>query len=185
MYQGVRHGWSYWGHCFRPDRCPSRDRGSPRRAASGNPRRSQRDRQQRTDGVRAERKEAILGFLAAAQRVELILDRRELGLSAPEDPQDEKLHDLWLAKKAIELAYTHDTGQAAHDYTKALHAPMRNTVAPELAPTERDSRYAHASGTRRLGERPPEDPAMMPNRLVSLSCLPCDRDLGGTADRVL
>ncbi|MCX4826088.1 hypothetical protein OG883_41195 [Streptomyces sp. NBC_01142] len=108
----------------------------------------QRDRQHRTDAVRTERKEAILGFLAAAQRVELILDRRELGLPAPEDPQDEKLHDLWLAKKAVELACSHDTGQAAHDYTKALHAHMRNTVVPEQAPRTRDYRYAFMEAAR-------------------------------------
>ncbi|NSC20010.1 hypothetical protein FM076_01825 [Streptomyces albus subsp. chlorinus] len=74
-----------------------------------------RDRRQRMDARRAERKEAVLGFLAAAQRVELVLDRRELGLPAPDDPADEKLHDLWLAKKAVELACSHETAQAAHD----------------------------------------------------------------------
>lgn len=108
----------------------------------------QRDRQQRTDGVRAERKEAILGFLAAAQRVELILDRRELGLPAPDDPQDEKLHDLWLTKKVVELACSHDTGQAAHDYTRALHVHMRNTVAPVQASSKRDYRYAFMEAAR-------------------------------------
>ncbi|MGP3949589.1 hypothetical protein [Streptomyces sp. 7N604] len=108
----------------------------------------QRDRRQRTDAERAERKEAILGFLAAAQRVELILDRRELGLPTSEDPADEKLHDLWLAKKAVELTCAHETAQAAHDYTTVLHTHMRNTVPSEQNPAKREYRYAFMEAAR-------------------------------------
>ncbi|WP_189135312.1 hypothetical protein [Wenjunlia tyrosinilytica] len=83
-----------------------------------------------------------MAFLAAAQRVELILDRQELGLPTTEDPADEKLHDLWLAKKAVELTCAHETAQAAHDYTRALHTRMRNTAASEQSPAKREYRYA-------------------------------------------
>ncbi|MBB4779053.1 hypothetical protein [Streptomyces rapamycinicus] len=108
----------------------------------------QRDRQQRRDAERAERKEAISGFLAAAQRVELVLDRRGLGLPAPEDPADERLHDLWLAKKAVELTCSHETAQAAHDYTKTLHAHMRNAISPGQGATKRECRHAFMEAAR-------------------------------------
>ncbi|MFI6209196.1 hypothetical protein ACIBAI_22800 [Streptomyces sp. NPDC051041] len=102
------------------------------------------DRQQRTGALRAELKEA----LAAAQRGELILDHGALGLSAPEDAQDEKLHDLWLVKKAVELVCSHEMAQAAYDYTKALHAHLRNTVTPEQVSNKRDYRYACMEAAR-------------------------------------
>ncbi len=108
-----------------------------------------RDQQQRADAERNERKEVILSFLAAAQRAELILDRRDLGLPAPEDPEDERLHDLWLAKKAVELVCSHETAQAAHDYTEALHRHMRST-APQRgrSPAKRERRYAFMEAAR-------------------------------------
>lgn len=108
-----------------------------------------RDQQQRADAERAERKEAILGFLAAAQSAELILDRRDRGLPAAEDPEDEKLHDLWLAKKAVELVCSHETAQAAHDYTDALHSHMRNS-SPQggRSPVKRERRYAFMEAAR-------------------------------------
>lgn len=108
----------------------------------------QRDQRQRADAERTERKEAILSFLAAAQRVELILDRRKLGLPDPEDPEDEKLHDLWLAKKAVELVCSQEAAQTAHDYTNALHAHMRNTIATGQSPTKRECRYAFMEAAR-------------------------------------
>ncbi|MFI8849421.1 hypothetical protein [Streptomyces sp. 891-h] len=111
---------------------------------------TRRDRQQRADAERIERKEAISGFLAAAQRVELVLDRRDLGLPTPDDPADEKLHDLWLAKKSVELACPHATAQAAHDYTKALHTRLRNSEAHagEWVGIKRESRYAFMEAAR-------------------------------------
>ncbi|MEU5639637.1 hypothetical protein [Streptomyces milbemycinicus] len=107
-----------------------------------------RDQQQRADAGRTECKEAISGFLAAAQRVELVLDRRKLGLPAPEDPEDEKLHDLWLAKKAVELTCSHEAAQAAHDYTKALHAHMRDATATGGPPVKRERRHAFMEAAR-------------------------------------
>ncbi|GHG80536.1 hypothetical protein [Streptomyces griseocarneus] len=90
---------------------------------------AQRDQQHRAAAKYAERKEAILGFLAAAQRVELVLDRRNRGLPTVDGPEDEKLHALWLAKKPVELTCSHEAAQAAHDYAKALHEQMRGAVA--------------------------------------------------------
>ncbi|MFD8387529.1 hypothetical protein ACFV2X_55240 [Streptomyces sp. NPDC059679] len=108
----------------------------------------QRDRQQRKDVERTERKEAISVFLAAAQRVELILDRRKLGLPASDDPADERLHDLWLAKKAVELTCSHQTAQVVHDYTKALHAHMRDAVPTGQGATKRECRHAFMEAAR-------------------------------------
>lgn len=108
-----------------------------------------RDQQQRADAERNERKEAILSFLAAAQRTELILDRRDRGLPAPDDPEDEKLHDLWLAKKAFELVCSHETDQAAHDYTDALHRHMRSAPSQSArSPAKRERRYAFMEAAR-------------------------------------
>ncbi|OEJ36296.1 hypothetical protein BGK72_38710 [Streptomyces agglomeratus] len=89
-----------------------------------------------------------MGFLAAAQRVELILDRRQLGLPTSEDSADEKLHDLWLAKKAVELTCAYDTAQAAHDYTTVLHTHMRNTISSEQNLAKRESRAAFMEAAR-------------------------------------
>ncbi|MFE9612579.1 hypothetical protein [Streptomyces sp. NPDC006012] len=116
----------------------------------------QRDRGQRAALQRAERKTAIVDFLTAAQRVELILDRREIGLLVTEDPADEKLHDLWLAKKTLELTCSHETAQAAQDYTQALHIRMRGAVPPQGEPTKREYRHSFMEAARKaLGSSGP------------------------------
>ncbi|MER5472778.1 hypothetical protein [Streptomyces sp. NPDC002685] len=129
-----------------------------------------RDQLQRADGRRAELKEAILGYLAAAQRIELILDRRDLGLPDSSDPADEKLHELWLAKEAVDLTCPHATAEAAHDYARALHDLMRNADRAEGSPAKRECRSAFmevASGVLGLGtppvsrrQRPPYPPVL-------------------------
>lgn len=102
----------------------------------------QRDHRHRADLARSERKEAISGYLKAVQRVELILDRRKLGMPTLDDPEDEKLHDLWLAKKAVELVCSTEAAQAAHDYTTVLHALMRNESERGRSPVKRERREA-------------------------------------------
>ncbi|GAA4630338.1 hypothetical protein GCM10023196_055300 [Actinoallomurus vinaceus] len=85
-------------------------------------------RQQREQLVaeRGERKEAILGFLSAAQSVELLLDGHDFAGRRPEDDEVmDRLHGLWLAKKACELVCSAEVAQAAHDYTLALHRLVR------------------------------------------------------------
>ncbi|MFF7652996.1 hypothetical protein ACFZCY_24770 [Streptomyces sp. NPDC007983] len=106
----------------------------------------QRDQRQRADAARAERKEAISGYLKAVQRVELILDRRKLGMPTLDDPEDEKLHDLWLAKKAVELVCSTRAAQAAHDYTTVLHALMRSEQG--RSPVKRERREAFMEAAR-------------------------------------
>ncbi|MCA6091048.1 hypothetical protein LE181_02535 [Streptomyces sp. SCA3-4] len=108
----------------------------------------QRDQQRRADARYHERKDAILGFLAAAQRVELVLDRRNLGLPTTDAPEDEQLHDLWLAKKSVELTCSHETAQSAHNYTEALHQYMRDAATNSQSPAKRDSRYAFMEAAR-------------------------------------
>lgn len=102
-----------------------------------------RDLQRRGESERAERKEVILMVLAAAQKVELVLDRRSLGLpAAADEPEDQILHALWLAEKAVELVCLHEVAQAARDYTEALHRIIRDVVADDRAPTKRERRLA-------------------------------------------
>ncbi|MEU0843202.1 hypothetical protein ABZ370_27490 [Streptomyces sp. NPDC005962] len=100
----------------------------------------QRGHRHRADVARAERKEAISGFLKAVQRVELVLDRRKLGMPTLDDPEDEKLHELWLAKKAVELVCSTEVSQAAHDYTTLLHTLMRTPDDRGRSPVKRERR---------------------------------------------
>lgn len=106
----------------------------------------QREQRHRADATRSERKEAISEYLRAVQRVELILDRRKLGMPTLDDPEDEKLHDLWLAKKGVELVCSTETAQAAHDYTKELHALMRSERG--RSPVKRERREAFVEVAR-------------------------------------
>ncbi|QLH24931.1 MULTISPECIES: hypothetical protein [Streptomyces] len=106
----------------------------------------QRDHRHRADLARSERKEAISGFLKAVQRVELVLDRRKLGMPTLDDPEDVKLHDLWLATKAVELVCSTEAAQAAHDYTKELHALMRSERG--RSPVKRERREAFVEVAR-------------------------------------
>ncbi|GII87682.1 hypothetical protein Ssi03_56720 [Sphaerisporangium siamense] len=83
---------------------------------------------------RAERKSAILSFLEAAQRVEMIVDgQAQAGVSTASSDTEEALHQLWLAKKSVELFCSPVMAQAAHDYTRALHLSLRrpaDTIDP-------------------------------------------------------
>jgi hypothetical protein len=78
---------------------------------------------------RAERKEAIIGFLSATERVE-----QHRGQLAAEPGRDtgaliELMHAVWLAKKIIELVCSGTLAQAAQDYTLEL-----NRASQELRP---------------------------------------------------
>jgi hypothetical protein len=83
---------------------------------------ARRDAAQRAAEQRAERKEAIIGFLSAAERIE-----HQRGQLAARDDRDleqitEQMHAVWLAKKIIELVCSGDVAQAAHDYTRELNS---------------------------------------------------------------
>ncbi|MFB7248399.1 hypothetical protein ACFCYX_38835 [Streptomyces populi] len=107
-----------------------------------------RDLQRRVEAERAECKEVILVFLAAAQKVELVLDRRSLGLPTADEPEDQLLHSLWLAEKAVELVCLHEVAQAARRYTEALHQIVRDVAAIGQAPTKRECRLAFVEAAR-------------------------------------
>ncbi|MFF1416002.1 hypothetical protein ACFVX6_40615 [Streptomyces sp. NPDC058289] len=107
-----------------------------------------RDLQRRVEAERAERKEVILTFLAAAQKVELVLDRRSLGLPAADEPEDQILHALWLAEKAVELVCLPEVAQAARRYTEALHQIVRDVTVNGQAPTKGACRLAFVEAAR-------------------------------------
>jgi hypothetical protein len=98
---------------------------------------------------RAERKEALMEFLSAAQRVELCLDRLSMGEELEDSEKWESLHALWLAKKVPELVCTPAVAQAAHDYTLALHRLLRGQAPEEGAPSKRELRYVFIEAARR------------------------------------
>ncbi|GII77450.1 hypothetical protein Sru01_24320 [Sphaerisporangium rufum] len=99
---------------------------------------------------RAERKSAILSFLEAAQRVEMILDgQSESGVSTVSPNTEEALHQLWLAKKGVELFCSPILAQNAHDYTRALHVNLKRSAGVIIDPTEkRLSRYRMMESAR-------------------------------------
>jgi len=84
---------------------------------------------QRAAADRAERKEAIVAFLDAAQRVEQVVEDRIRGRS-PGDSVDDLLHPLWLAKKLLELVCGFDLASVAHRYTSTLHT-LAHAAAPD------------------------------------------------------
>ncbi|MEU7988399.1 hypothetical protein AB0B56_26380 [Streptosporangium canum] len=90
--------------------------------------------------MRAERKAAILSFLDAAQRVEMVLDERTESKKSPSEAGvQEGIHQLWLAKKSVELVCSPELAQNAHDYTYALHASLKS---PDLVTDPRAKRQA-------------------------------------------
>lgn len=96
----------------------------------------------RLAALRAERKAAILSFLDAAQRIELILDRQPVFKDQPgENTAQENLHELWLAKKNIELVCSPELAQHAQDYTSALHVMLRNPDRVADSAVKREARY--------------------------------------------
>jgi hypothetical protein len=71
--------------------------------------------------LRAERKAAIVGFLDKAQAVEQLLDAQDRGRTEPESEAERRMHDLWLAKKLIELTCRNSLASIAHRYTSILN----------------------------------------------------------------
>jgi len=125
----------------------------------------QRDAFQRAAAQRTERKEAIIGFLSAAERIELLRgkiaddnhlsDTVEIG---------ELIHALWLAKKIIELVCSAQLAQSAQDYTRELDRCTWKLKRKEwknashaLSPREHELRVEFMEAARRelgyTGER--------------------------------
>lgn len=81
----------------------------------------QRATAERTAAQRTERKDAIIGYLAAAECIEQLRGTSASGQhQADKADLAERTHALWLAKKLIELVCSADLAQAAQDYTRAL-----------------------------------------------------------------
>ena len=74
---------------------------------------ARREASRRESDQRAERKDAIVGFLSATERVEQ--HRGQLSVEASRDAGDliELMHAVWLAKKIIELVCSGTLAQAA------------------------------------------------------------------------
>jgi hypothetical protein len=90
---------------------------------------ARREAARRASDQRAERKDAIIGFLSATERVEQ--HRGHLSVEPGHDAADllELMHAVWLAKKIIELVCSGTLAQAAQDYTREL-----NRASQELRP---------------------------------------------------
>jgi hypothetical protein len=111
-----------------------------------------RERRRDSSAQRAERKEAIMAFLSAAQEAEQYADRISSGAAPDESEIRDRVHALWLAKKLTELVCSPPTAQAAHDYTLVLHRLLNGPPAPE--PSKRELRYAFMEAARlELGTR--------------------------------
>jgi hypothetical protein len=109
----------------------------------------QRDKREQEATDRAERKEAIMGFLSAAQMVELLLDRKFIDETPSKTEAWERLHALWLAHKLAELVCSSEVAQVSYDYAFALHCLVRETVDEEDPPSKRECRYAFMAAARR------------------------------------
>ncbi|MFI6458693.1 hypothetical protein ACIBF6_45005 [Streptosporangium amethystogenes] len=111
---------------------------------------SKRLEHDRLAAMRAERKAAILSFLDAAQRVELILDKQPVFNDRSDDnAAQEELHKLWLAKKTVELVCSPELAQCAQDYTSALHIMLRNPDQVADPAAKRETRYLMMESARR------------------------------------
>ncbi|MFF5263522.1 hypothetical protein ACFY4C_31740 [Actinomadura viridis] len=109
---------------------------------------ARRARFEQDSAERAERKEALMEFLSAAQQVELCLDRLSMGEQVEESEKWQHLHALWLAKKVPELVCNPQVAQAAHDYTLALHTLLRGDAAEAGALPKRELRFAFIEAAR-------------------------------------
>ncbi|MFF8383292.1 hypothetical protein [Streptomyces kanasensis] len=109
---------------------------------------NRRHQWERAATERAERKAAIMDFLGSAQRMELVLDRRSLGLRDAVSTDEEALHELWLATKAVELVCADATARAAQNYARALHARVRGATVGEAGAAKRERRHAFMEAAR-------------------------------------
>lgn len=108
-----------------------------------------RDQREQVSAERAERKEAIMGFLSSVQSVELLLGRGRNGYSSDDNEAWDQLHGLWLSKKSCELVCSARLAQAAHDYTLTLHDLFRSGIPREQSASKRELRYAFMEAARR------------------------------------
>ena len=95
---------------------------------------ARREASQRAVNQRAERKDAIVGFLSATERIEQ--HRGQFALEPGHDPGEliELMHAAWLAKKIIELVCSGTLAQAAQDYTHELNRASQELRQADAAP---------------------------------------------------
>jgi len=112
-----------------------------------------RDAAERAANRRAERKDAIIGFLSAAERTEQY--RRQSQADRERNGTDfvELLHAAWLAKKIIELVCSGELAQAAQDYVRELESGCqefdRNVGSAAFSVRERQLRAEFMELARR------------------------------------
>jgi hypothetical protein len=87
-----------------------------------------RDEAQQAREWRAERKDAIVGFLSAAERTEQYRGQQAAAHGREIGELSELLHAVWLAKKIIELVCSAELAQAAQDYVRELDRCCREFV---------------------------------------------------------
>jgi len=128
-----------------------------------------RHAEERAAAVRAERKAAIVGFLDKAQLVEQLLDARDRGRAEPEAEAERRMHEVWLAKKLVELACGNDLASIAHRYTSILQQRVWKPSEGQSA-VQRDRRADFMEAARReLGVQeprlyPPKRPEVVQRR---------------------
>jgi hypothetical protein len=115
-----------------------------------------RETAKRASDQRAERKEAIIGFLSATERVEQYRGQLTRKSSPHAENLAELMHAVWLAKKIIELVCSDGLAQAAQDFTVALnrasHELRRGGPEPPpagLSGTEHQLRVEFIEAARR------------------------------------
>lgn len=117
---------------------------------------ARREAARRASDQRAERKDAIIGFLSATERVEQ--HRGQLAVEPGDNAGDliDLMHAVWLAKKIIELVCSGALAQAAQDYTRELNQASRELHrhssecrSPALSPHEQRLRAEFMETARR------------------------------------
>jgi hypothetical protein len=117
---------------------------------------ARREAAQRAADQRAERKDAIIGFLSATERVEQHRGQHPAELDHGEPSLIELMHAVWLAKKIIELVCSGALAQAAQDYTLELNRASKELgpkgtgrQSPALSALERQLRAEFVEAARR------------------------------------
>jgi hypothetical protein len=124
--------------------------------------------------LRAERKSAIVGFLDKAQHVERLLDARDHGRVEPEAEAESRMHEVWLAKKLVELACSNDLASIAHRYTSILNERVWRPSEGQSA-VQRDHRADFMEAARR--ELGIEEPRLYaPRRTEVIERLPAQEE---------
>jgi hypothetical protein len=90
-----------------------------------------RETARRASDQRAERKEAIIHFLSTSERVEQHRGQRTVEPGHDAGALLELMHEVWLAKKIIELVCSGTLAQAAQDYTLELNRASQELRVPE------------------------------------------------------